>query len=86
MLTDIGRRIMAKTNKSTGLTDRELLDKIKTSHEQSKIIRRYGAPPRSRIQFDPKMFQPDPNRLRTKKGKRRTQIQRLRSQKVLPRR
>ena len=77
---------MAKTNESTGLTDRELLDKIKTSHERSKIIRRYGAPPRSTIQFDPKIFQTDPNRLINKKGKRRTQIQRLRSQKVLPRR
>ena len=77
---------MAQKNKSTGCTNRELLDKIKNSHEQSKIIRRYGAPPRSTIQFDPKMFKPDPNRLINKKGKRRTQIQRLRSQKVLPRR
>ncbi len=78
---------MAKTNESTGLTDRELLDKIKTSHEKPKYTNYHGHPLRGPgIQFDPKMFKPDPNRLRTNKGKRRTQIQRLRSQKVLPRR
>lgn len=78
---------MAKTNKSTGCTDRELLDKIKTSHEKPNYTNYHGHPlRRSTIQVDPKMFSPDPNRLINKKGKRRTQIQRLRSQKVLPRR
>ena len=77
---------MAKANKKTGLTDRELLGKIKTSHEKPKIWTTAHPPHRSKIQFDPKMFQSDPNRFRTNKGKRRTQIQRLKAQKVLPRR
>ena len=77
---------MAKTNKSTGCTDRELLEKIKNSHEKPKIWTTAHPPHRSRIQFDPKLVMPDPNRLINKKGKRRTQIQKLRSQKVLPRR
>ena len=78
---------MAKANKSTGLTDRELLDKIKTSHEKPKIWT--TAHPRSRIHFDPNMLKQlsaDPNRLINKKGKRRAQKQRLRSQKVIHRR
>jgi hypothetical protein len=45
---------MAKANKKTGLTDRELLDKIKTSHEKPEIWT--TAHPRSRINFDPKVF------------------------------
>jgi len=80
---------MAETNKSTGLTDRELLDKIRTSHVKPRSIWRSNPPFRSRIQFDPNIFKQlsaDPNRLINKKGKRRTQIQRLRSQKVIHRR
>jgi len=80
---------MAKTNKKTGLTDRELLDKIKSSHEKPKVWTTAHPPFRSRIQFDPNMLKQlsaDPNRLINKKGKRRTQIQRLKAQKVLPRR
>ena len=80
---------MAKANKKTGLTDRELLDKIKISHEKPKIIWRSHPPHRSRIHIDPnilKQLSDDPNRLWTKKGKKRTQKHQLRSQKVIHRR
>ena len=80
---------MAKTNKSTGCTDRELLEKIKNSHEKPKIWTTAHPPHRSRIQFDPHMLKQlsaDPNRLINKKGKRRPQKHQLRAQKVLPRR
>ena len=80
---------MAKANKKTGLTDRELLDKIKTSHEKPRIIWSSHQPRWSRIQFDANMLKQlsvDLNRLCTNKGKRRTQKHQLRSQKVIHRR
>lgn len=80
---------MAKANKKTGLTDRELLEKIKTSHEKPKIIWRSNPPHRSRVQVDPNMLKQlsaDPNRLINKKGKRRPQKHQLRAQKVIHRR
>lgn len=80
---------MTKIDKSTSLTNRELIEKIRTSHEPTPSAWGLSSnwrchPPPPKIQFDLRKYL-DSNRLLTNKGKRRTQKQQLRSQKVRPR-